>query len=66
VDKGRELEMAKTAASVDQQEIAPNTAPQIAHTFLLIGLASFSLAALGEARLWGYPTKESDLPRMSI
>jgi chromate transporter len=49
--------MAETAASVDQQEIAPNIAPQIAlwqiaHTFLLIGLASFSLAALDEARRW--------------
>ena len=49
--------MAGTAESVDQQEIAPNIAPpialwQIAHTFLLIGLASFSLAALGEAKHW--------------
>jgi chromate transporter len=53
--------MAETAASVHQQEIAPNIAPKtappialwrIAHTFLLIGLASFSLAALDEARRW--------------
>ncbi|MBZ5612806.1 MAG: chromate efflux transporter [Acidobacteriia bacterium] len=53
--------MAGTAAPVDQQEIAPNPASkitppvalwQIAHTFLLIGLASFSLAALDEARRW--------------
>jgi len=49
--------MAGTAASADQQEIAPKTAPpialwQIAHIFLLIGLASFSLAALDEARRW--------------
>jgi chromate transport protein ChrA len=53
--------MAGTAAPVDQQEIAPNIAPdiappitlwQIAHTFLFIGLASFSLAALDEARRW--------------
>ena len=53
--------MAGTAAPVDQQEIAPNLAPKIAppialwqivHTFLLIGLASFSLAALDEARRW--------------
>lgn len=41
--------------------IAPNTAPkitppvalwQIVHTFFLVGLASFSLAALDEARRW--------------
>jgi chromate transporter len=49
--------MTGTAASVGQQEIAPTIAPQtalwqIAHTFLLIGLASFSLAALGEAKQW--------------
>jgi chromate transporter len=53
--------MAGTAAPVDQQEIAPNLAPkiapqvalwQVAHTFLLMGLASFSLAALDEARRW--------------
>ena len=53
--------MARPAALVDQPEIAPNIAPniappiplwQIAHTFFLIGLASFSLAALDEARRW--------------
>jgi chromate transporter len=49
--------MAGTAASADRQEIAPKMAPQIplwqiAHTFFLIGLASFSLAALGEAKQW--------------
>lgn len=57
--------MAGTAAPADQEEIAPNIASdlapkigppvalwQIAHTFLLIGLASFSLAALDEARRW--------------
>ena len=57
--------MAETAAPADHEEIAPNIASdlapkigppvalwQIAHTFLLIGLASFSLAALDEARRW--------------
>ena len=53
--------MAGTPAAADQEEIAPNIASkigppvalwQIAHTFLLIGLASFSLAALDEARRW--------------
>src|ERR1035437_11062324 len=63
--QGRELAMAETAAPADHEEIAPNIASdlapkigppvalwQIAHTFFLIGLASFSLAALDEARRW--------------